>query len=824
MAFSEKVAVDKQIDEWIKDGIVREGSSDFASRVVVVKKKDGLDRVCIDYRKVNEKIIKDRFPTPLVEDVLDSLQESKVFSTIDLKNGFLHIPLHENSQKNLAFVTHNGQYIPQKAPFGCCNSPAAFQRFIKEVFRDLSRARVVMIYIDDILVLAPDEGVAIDRLELVFECAAKAGLIINWKKCQFLQRKIEFLGHVVENGTIKPSIVKTMAVRGFPEPTTIKKLQSFLGMTGHFRKFIRDYSTIAKPLTDLLRKNNDFRLEKNQRIAFETLKYKLCNDPVLKIYREDAETHLLTDASKYGFGMILMQKCIDDDQFHPVYYMSIKTSETEEKYDSYVLETLAVVNGIKKFRTYLLGNKFMVYTDCIAFKETMKKKDLIPKIARWVMDLQGFDFETDHRSNYQMQHVDALSRNAITTIISKEDNLVIKVKKLQEEDDDVKRVITILKQQPNYDDFVLRNNILFKDINGTELLVVPKSMQSEIIKNTHENGHFATKKVEEIIKQQFFIEKIKEKVKKVIDNCIPCILAEKKHGKAEGFLHPIGKGDKPLDTYHIDHIGQMVATVKMYKYLFVVIDAFTKFVWIYPTKTTNTKEVLDKLKLQQQSFGNPRRIISDKGSAFTSEDFKKFCDEEKIEHAFTTTGLPRANGQVERINRSIIPILTKMSLMDPAKWYKHVSGLQRALNSTYHRSIVTTPFKLLFGVDIKQKNDIKMVEALEANFVQQFEDQRDEERKAAKIQIQKVQNENSKLFNSKRKEPKQYELNELVAIKRTQFVNGNKLVENFFGPYEIIKIKGNGSFDVKKIGFHSGPNITSTTIACLKKWSSGTDD
>lgn len=824
LAFSQKEAVEKQIHEWIKEGVVEEGSSDFASSVVVVKKKDGTDRVCIDYRDLNKKIIKDRFPLPHIDDILDAAQSSSVFSTIDLKNGFFHVPVHKDSQKYLSFITHSGQYIFKRTPFGCCNSPAAFLRFINEVFRELIKKKIILVYMDDVVVLAANEAEAIERLKMVFDCASNAGLNISWKKCQFLRRSIEFLGHVIGNGEVKPSREKSKAVKNFLEPTSVKKLQSFLGLTGFFRKFIKDYAIIAKPLTDLLRKNADFKFDKEQRSAFETLKSKLSSDSVLKIFQQEAETQLWTDASKYGFGMILMQRCSDDGKFHPVYFMSLKTSELEEKYDSYTLETLAVIKALDKFRIYLLGRKFKIITDCQAFQKTMTKKDVVPKIARWVMKMQDFDYEIEHRTNDQMKHVDALSRDFAMIVVSKDDNLIIKVKQLQQDDENIKRITLILQNQPDYENYILRGDVLFKYIDGRELLVVPRAMQTEIIKNAHENGHFATKKVEEIVIQQFFIDKLKEKILKVINNCIPCILSERKYGKGEGFLNPIDKGDRPLDTYHIDHIGPMDATVKMYKYLFVVVDGFSKFVWIYPTKTTNTKEALDKLKIQQQHFGNPRRIISDKGSAFTSHDFKTFCEEEKIEHLFTTTGLPRANGQVERINRCIIPILTKMSLDDQKKWYKNVPMLQQALNSTFQRSIASSPFKLLFGVDMRKKTDIRMVEALEENFVKQYHDQRENERKDAKIQIQKVQQENASTFNSKRKAAKSYGINELVAIKRTQYINGTKLGEKYFGPYKIAKIKPNRSYDVKKVGYHDGPTVTSTTAEYLKKWSSGADD
>lgn len=256
----------------------------------------------------------------------------------------------------------------------------------------------------------------------------------------------------------------------------------------------------------------------------------------------------------------------------------------------------------------------------------------------------------------------------------------------------------------------------------------------------------------------------------------------------------------------------------VYKYLFVIIDAFTKMVWIFLTKTTNTKEVLDKLQVLQQHFGNPRRLITDRGSSLRSDEFEQYCKDEGIEHAKITTGIPRGNGQVERINRAIIPILTKLSLDDLTKWYKHIPLLQQALNSTYQRSIGTTPFKLFTGVPMRHKLDKQLLEAIEENFIEQFEEEREQERAQARAQIAKVQNENRRTFDAKRKEARTYKEDELVAIKRTQFVNGNKLAEQFFGPYRITKVKPNERFDVVKVGSHSGPNVTSTGAEYMKRW------
>ncbi|GFV12752.1 retrovirus-related Pol polyprotein from transposon 17.6 [Trichonephila clavipes] len=234
LSFSENRDVNKQIDEWLEQGI-------------------------------------DRFPLPLIEDVLDRLQGAKVYTTLDLKNGFFHVDVNEDCKHLTSFVVPDGQFEFNKVPFGLSTSPSVFQRYVYSIFRELMRKGIVIIYMDDLVIPAKDEK-GLEKLREVLEVASKYGLEMKFKKCQFLRRKVEFLGHVVENGTIRPSIAKTIAVKKFPVPTTVKQVQSFLGLTGYFRKFIPAYSQIAKPLSDLTRKDNPFMFEQPQMEAFEKLK------------------------------------------------------------------------------------------------------------------------------------------------------------------------------------------------------------------------------------------------------------------------------------------------------------------------------------------------------------------------------------------------------------------------------------------------------------------------------------------------------------------------------------------------------------------------
>lgn len=521
------------------------------------------------------------------------------------------------------------------------------------------------VYLDDVIILAVDYKQAVERLNIVLDVARDYGLKLNVKKCKFMKTRIEFLGQIIENGTVSPSPEKIKAVLIFPEPTTIKQVQSFLGLTGYFRKFIEKYSIITKPLSDLLRKEKDFQFEEAEKEAFNKLKQILSEEPVLQIFDPELETEVHTDACQDGLGAILLQRSKTDNKLHPVQFMSRKSSPAERRYKSYELEVLAVIEAIEKFRVYLLGLKFKIITDCAAFAQTMQKKEVSPKIWRWLEKLEHFDYSLEHRPGNRMRHVDALSRNAV--MILSEDGLIARIKAAQMEDC---KLNLIMKEPELSHGYTLIRGTLHKLVGGKDLPVVPDLMQNEIIRVVHDKGHLSTKRTEDIIQKNYYIPDLRKKIENNIMNCIPCILANRKSGKREGQLHPLPKGDIPLHTYHVDHLGPLESTSKSYNHLLVIIDSFTKFTWLYPTKSTTSKEVIKKLEAQRQIFGNPACIISDRGTAFTSKEFGDYCDDENIKHILITTGLPRANGQVERINRTIIPILAKLSLEDPTKWYR----------------------------------------------------------------------------------------------------------------------------------------------------------
>lgn len=815
LAIKEQQEVNAQINNWLKDDIIRVSHSEYASPLVIVRKKDGSARVCVDYRLINAKMVKDEYPLPIVDDLIDKCKSGKIWSALDLKNGYFHLKVHEDSIKYTAFVTPTAQYEFLRAPFGLAVCPKTFTRFITIIFRDLIEKGIILIFIDDLLILAEDEKQAVDRLSQVLQRASEYGLEINWKKSQLLVRKVEYLGHVIEDGKISPSLEKTEAVMKYPEPKNLKELHSFIGMCSYFRKFINSFAQIARPLTELLKKDREFEFNSEQRRSFNILKECLVTKPVLRIYDSKLHTELHTDASCQAYSAILMQKN-DDGKLHPVHYMSRKTTEAQSKYTSYELEALAIIEGVKKFRHYLFGIHFIIVTDCKAFQMTLNKKELAmsTRVARWIMLLQDYDFEIVHREGSKMKHTDALSRIPyVSTIFA---DLRENIRYAQENDVSLKAIIEILKKQP-YEDYILDNGLLFKGLS--KQLVIPKTMETEILRRVHSNGHFSAKKMLELINKDYYIEKVSMKIQNFISMCIPCLLANRKEGKQEGFLNPIDKEDIPLHTLHIDHIGPMTETRKQYNHILTIIDGFTKFVWIFPTKSTTSKEALDKIKIHQQNFGNPCRIITDRGTAFTSSDFEEYCKEEGVQHLLITTGVPRGNGQVERVHRTIVSVLTKLCIENPTLWYRHVHRLQKALNSTYQRSINTTPFELMIGTKMRCKEDLEIYDMLKQEHRDNFVESREELRVKAKQHIFKIQEENRKNYNRRRKRSKIYKVGDIAAIKRTQFGVGMKLKSKYRGPYKVTKVKGKDRYDVEKMDRSAeGPIRTSSSADYMKPW------
>ena len=418
LPFAVRQEVARQLNEMQNNGVIQPSKSPWASPVVLVRKKDGTHRFCVDYCGVNSVTKPDSFPLPRIEDLLDQLGKSKYFSTIDFASGFWQIRMHPTAQEKTAFVTRQGLFEFRVMPFGLTNAPATFQRLMQQVVTPLNPSAgpdFVSAYLDDILVFSPSLEEHLRHLKIVILRLVDVGLKLKPSKCRFAQKELEYLGHVVSRDGLKTNPQLVEAVRSFPVPQTVQDTRRFLGLSSYYRKFIPKFSKIARPLHYLTHKDARFEWSLECDKAFEELKQKLTTAPVLAYPDFQREFVLETDASIQGIGAVLGQYQ-DDKTLHPIAYASRALSAAEKHYSITELETLAVVWAITHFHHHLYGNVVTVYTDHVAVKAVLETPNPTGKHARWWSRVYGRgvrQVRIVYRAGKENKNADALSRSPL---------------------------------------------------------------------------------------------------------------------------------------------------------------------------------------------------------------------------------------------------------------------------------------------------------------------------------------------------------------------------------------------------------------------------
>ncbi|KAL0819744.1 hypothetical protein ABMA28_007792 [Loxostege sticticalis] len=808
---SERALVRNMVQEMIDSGIARESCSPYASPIVLVQKKTGEKRLCVDYRALNRKTKKDHYPLPRVEDQLDGLSGNTLFTSLDLASGYYQIPISEESRHKTAFVTPDGQFEYNRMPFGLVNAPSVFQRTINKILQE-AKIKYAIVYMDDILIPSKNFSEGLQRLEEVLKLLQTGGLTLKLSKCNFFQSKLDFLGFEVSAEGIRPGSRKTEAVSKFPAPRNQHELRQFLGLSGFFRRFIKNYSSITSSLTDLLKKDVSWAWNSSHEQAFNEIKKMLTQRPLLSLYNPEADTQLHTDASKDGLAGILMQSN-DSGIFQPVSYFSRKTTPDERKLHSYELETLAVIASLNRFRVYLIGVPFKIVTDCNALRYTLTKRDIIPRVARWWVQLQEYDCSIEYRPGSRMTHVDALSRNSVEQTQPEchvLDSFAVEeigqdwLSTVQSADEEVKRIKEVLsnpdsEQVKDYcTNFKLKNDRVYRLVGDQLKWLVPKGVRWQIVKRNHDDvGHCGFDKTLERIKKHYWFAKMRRFVKKYVASCLECAHHKAPGGKREGELHPIEKVSIPFHTIHADHLGPFIKSKKGNCYLLVIIDGFTKYINISPVKNTKSLTTIKVLKEHISYFGVPSRLITDKGSSFTSKIFKDFITSYGIKHIENAVATPRANGQVERYNRTILDALSTSSHGSNSKeWDENIADIQVGLNTMSNKTTQKSPSELLFGFNITSRSQGILSDVINDTTRVANPEEIADIREKASHKIKEQQTKDAQRFNKTRKVGTQYSEGDLVRVERQVPHDGQsqKLVNKYQGPYRIVKVLPNDRF------------------------------
>lgn len=802
LSYQEKLKVREIVKDLLAKNIIRESDSEYASPIILVKKKDGTDRMCVDFRALNRITVKDRYPLPLIEDHIDRLGGSKFFTSLDMASGFHQIPIDESSIHKTGFVTPEGHFEYLKMPFGLCNSPTVYQRIINNTLRKLIEAGHVLVYIDDVLILSLSVSDGITLLREVLETLTEAGFSINLQKCSFLTTEIEYLGRVISHGQVRPSPRKIEALINTPTPTSVKQVRQFLGLAGYFRRYIKDYATKTASISRLTKKDVKFQWGPEQDEVRQYLIKQLTSEPILAIFDPNLPVELHTDASSAGYGAVLMQVHQDGNR-RVVAYFSKVTQGAESRYHSYELETLAVVRALQNFRHYLIGVNFKIITDCNALKATERKKDLLPRVARWWIYLQDFNFTIEYRKGVMMGHADYLSRNPPAMQVNHIDRPLNWAQMAQNADNETQDLIQKLRDGLlDSRRYVCQNDLLYYRYSpvGEEsrlLCFVPKGHRLSLLRVFHdEHEHIGADKTLDLILKHFWFPGLKSFVQKYTSHCLICISKKRVPRAPHQPITSWEKPDVPFNTVHVDALGPLPES-NGYKFVLILVDAFTKFCLLFPMYRQDTSELKRVFNEAISLFGAPKLIVCDRGRMFEASSFTNWISELGCDIHYITPEMHHANGQAERYVRTVLNLIRVESYNKNSAWSEALRKIQLVLNMTKQKTTQVSALYLLIGVNATTPIIRALIRDVAVeNSSPNHEAMREMGRNRAKDLLDKNKDQQDRHVNRRRHPPRVYKLNDQVFVIKYSQSTG-KLDSGMRGPYRVIKTLPSGRYELK---------------------------
>lgn len=771
--YAQRDEIQQQVAKMLGEGIVRPSCSPWSSPVVLAKKKDGTWRFCIDYRRLNEVTRKDASPLPRIQEVLDRLSGSSWFTSLDLAAGYHQIEMHPGDREKTAFSTpQGGHYEYLVMPFGLTNAPATFQRAMDILLSGLP-FHICMCYIDDIIVHGKTFGEALGHLELVLERIVEAGLKLKPRKCEFMRRKLAFLGHVVSAAGLAPDPAKVLALTALQPPTTKQELLHFLGLASYYRRFILRFAFIAAPLTGLLKKGRDMsEWSGEHQDAFERLKERLASAPVLAYPDFSRSFVLKTDASAVAISAILSQ--LDEEGAeHPLGYASRALSSPKARYSATEREGLAIIWGIKYWRAYLWGRHFTIVTDHSALLTIKRMRGENHRLDRWALTLAEYDFDVVHKPGRIHVDADALTRLPATHLCPPglpEPSLPpadqagshvaclapLHIAALQA--DQKARALPVLefnlsavrraqRYQRNLralgdylthssrlpaDDtlkawvlarakgYALLSGVLYyvradaHGVAGHRRLVIPRRLRHLCLQATHEHllaGHLGIKRTFDRLQARYYWDGMYADAVAWVRSCPICAsrLAPNPVSKQPVVAITV---DAPFEKVAVDVVGPFRRTARGNRYAVVFVEYLTRWVQAFPISDASAA-VIARLLVEHVVcvHGAPKSLIADNASHFRNELLNHVCRLLGVHQSFISVYHPQANGLVERFNRTVKTMLGKfLAINKDREWDDLLPMMVFAYNSTKQASTSFAPCELLYGRVLRQPEDLAVVD------------------------------------------------------------------------------------------------------------------
>lgn len=695
----------EEVDQMLRDGIIEPSNSPWNSPVVIVRKKDGKHRFCIDFQKVNAVTKKDAYPLPHILGILDKLRQAKFISSIDLHQGYWQVRLSPDSKQITAFTVPGvGLFQFRVMPFGLHSAGSTFQRLMDLVIGpDLEP--YCFAYLDDIIVLGDSFEHHLSLLQEVFRRLRHANLRLNPDKCQFGRRTLCYLGHLVTPEGIATDPGKVDAIRRLQAPKTVRGLRRFLGIVSWYRRYVPTFATIAAPLHKLLKKKQRWKWGPEQEAAFQEIKRRLTEAPVLTCPDFTKPFVLQTDASDFGLGAALTQDSEGIERI--IAYASRSLSDTEKKYSVTEKECLAIVWGIEKMRPYLEGYHFTILTDHQCLKWLQSIKSPAGRLARWAMYLQQYDFTIKYRKGSLNRLADALSRDPLpaTVCIAEDRPRCTWYNRKKSE---------VEKNPELFPDYCIREDQLYRrfwdstDLTEMEMSdpwkrCLPKPSREAVLRENHDAptaGHLGIARTIVRIAQRYYWPGMFRDIARYVRQCQSCLRFKTPQQKTPGLMRP-SINRHPWETVSTDIVGPLPLSSKRSMYLLVFQDRFTKWVECQPVQKATAQVVVRHFYERVITrFGSPKTVISDNGTQYAGKAFNDLLAEWGIRHQYTPAYTPQAN-PVERMNKTLKTMIAQFCEGDHRTWDQRIPELMFAINSSRHESTGFSPAYLNFGRELE---------------------------------------------------------------------------------------------------------------------------
>ena len=689
------------LDENLARGFIRKSESPAGYPILFALKKDGSLRLCVDYRKINDITIKNRYPLPNIEELQDRLSKAKWFSKIDLKGAYNLIRMKEGEEWKTAFRTRYGHYEYLVMPFGLTNAPATCQMMINDTLREYLD-RTVVAYLDDILIYTDGNlEQHVKDVQQVLTKLQERRLKANPKKCEFHVKETEFLGFIIGVDGIRIDPAKITSIKEWPTPKNLKEVQSFLGLANYNRKFISGYSQTALPLVELTKQDTPFIWKERQQKAFEALKQACIDGPTLRMFDSGKLVHIETDASDRAIGACLTQD--HEGKRHPVAYYSRKMTPAEQNYDIHDKELLAIVAALQHWRVYAEGAPSLtILTDHKNLLTFTTTKVLNRRQVRWSELLGQYKFKIQYTPGKDNGRADALSRR-IDYMEGKEAivHSILQTNKdgtLSARTHEFNAVLRIMKDDE--EEFPISH----------DKYQVPEKHQEQCIRDHHDDpihGHPGITKTIEIIRRNFAFPQMKAKVTAYVQKCRSCQMNKSSRHAKYGEIQFVDPPLQPWDEVTMDFITGLRSLnsagrsklCQQYDSILVMVDRLTKYTHFIPCMKSITAEELAHLVLDRliRYHGIPKSFITDRDKLFTSNYWKTLVSVMGIKHKLSTAYHPQTDGQTERANQTLEAYLRHYVSYAQDNWVLYLPMAQLALNNQISATTGVSPFYANFG-------------------------------------------------------------------------------------------------------------------------------